>query len=126
MRWSSLAEELKTVLALAGTLILMLLVFAGAYWCSKLVAGGARRASPPGGGRMEVLDRTPMGKDSALVVVRVGGKLLLLGVTGHQIRKLDELDPALYPEGAQPVPDFVTCLKEAWREKTGRQEGPRP
>lgn len=120
MNW----EQAKAILAMGGTLALMLLVLFGAWWVSRLV-GRAGQLKMPGGSRITVLERTPVGKDSALAAVRVGERILLLGVTPHQIQKLDELDPALYPdvEAGRMPPDFMDCLKKAVREKRGKHDG---
>lgn len=120
MNW----EQGKAILAMGGTLALMLLTLLGAWWVSRLV-GRAGQLKMPGGSRVTVLERTPVGRDSSLAVVRAGDRVLLLGVTPHQIQKLDELDPALYPEGeaARTPPDFMDCLKKAVREKRGKHNG---
>ncbi|MCL1866978.1 MAG: flagellar biosynthetic protein FliO [Oscillospiraceae bacterium] len=44
------------------------------------------------GGRLRVLDRASLGRDSMILVVSVCGKLLLVGVSPHRVEKLDELD----------------------------------
>lgn len=117
-------EQVKVVVTIIGTVLLMILVFVGAYFASRMVGGNFNRARGGGGGRMEILDKTIMGKDTSLVIVRVSGKVLLIGVTPQRIQKLDELDPALFPEGqsAPPVVDFKTVLKDAWKQRTGKQD----
>lgn len=54
-------------------------------------------------GRLEVLDRKSLGKSGSLVLARVGGKAMLLGVTGERIELLsdaDGLDAAWRDQGA--------------------------
>ena len=88
-------EQLPTILSLLGTLVLMVLIFVGAYAASRFM--GRRYQGGGRSGGMDVLARMPLGRDSTLLAVRVAGKVLLLGVTPHHIEKLDELDPAALP-----------------------------
>lgn len=113
-------DELMAILSMIGTLILMIGVFVGAYFVSKWVA---KKYSPTGGssmGNIEILDRSSLGKDQHLVLVRSGGKVLLLGVTAHNIQKIDELDPETITINDAPVPakvDFVNVLKDAFQKR---------
>jgi flagellar biosynthetic protein FliO len=51
--------------------------------------GGVRRGP---GVQVELLARRSMGRNSSIVVVRVGDRSMLVGVTDHQINKLDDVD----------------------------------
>lgn len=115
-------EQLPTILSLLGTLVLMVLIFVGAYAASRFM--GRRYQGGGRSGGMDVLARMPLGRDSTLLAVRVAGKVLLLGVTPHHIEKLDELDPAaLPPEWLRPArqADFAGALKEAWEKRQGEK-----
>lgn len=112
-----MGEELNTVLSMAGTLILMVAVFAGAYFASKWFA---KKYNPSGGtaaGNIEVLDRTALGKDQYLILVRVAGRVYLLGVASQQITKIEELDPEnlrFQENTPKTAMDFGAMLKEAF------------
>ena len=42
------------------------------------------------GNRMKVIDRVSLGRDGMLAVVSVGGKLILIGVSGQHIEKISD------------------------------------
>ena len=44
------------------------------------------------GGRLRVIDRANLGRDSMLLVVSVCGKLILVGVSSQRVEKLTDLD----------------------------------
>lgn len=116
----------EQILSILGTLFLMILVFAAAYFVSKWLAKGF-----PGGGlqrtgsRIRVLDRAMLGKDQSLMIVKADGRVYLLGVTSQQITKLDELDPEDYladPAGGAGGADFKSVLQgrlSEWAGSTG-------
>ena len=58
-----------------------------------------RRGIAPGPGRrqgrgvqVELLARRPLGRNTSIAVVRVGERALVVGVTDHNVTKLDEAD----------------------------------
>lgn len=115
---------LKDILTVAGMLVLMILVFVGAYYASRLVGGGLGKISGASVGNIKLLERTALGHDKYPLVVRAADKVLLLGVTGQHIDKLDELDGALFPDAPQtPPPDFLSVLKAAWKDREQNKEG---
>ncbi len=114
-----MTEELMAVLSMVGTLLLVIAVLVAAYFATRMVAKGyggslsTRR-------NMEVLDRLPLGKDQSLLVVRVGGRVLLLGCTPNHIQALEELNPGDYEKAeaaaSQPGTDFLSV----WKTVLGR------
>jgi flagellar protein FliO/FliZ len=60
---------------------------------------GMRRRGVP----VEVITRHGLSRTSSLAVVRLGGRVLVLGVTEHQVTLLTEVDPAELD--APPEPD---------------------
>lgn len=106
------------VLTGVGTLVLMVLVFAGAYWASRLLA--ARYQGGPGGrGSLRVLEQTPLGKDSKLALVQVEDKVYFLGVAAQSITVLDTRPAPEQPAPeAAPAPSFRDVLR-SMREKGG-------
>ncbi|WP_344039468.1 flagellar biosynthetic protein FliO, partial [Nocardioides kribbensis] len=73
---------LRMVVSLAVVVGLLLLI-------ARL---GARRFSGRAGAAVQVLHRQQLGRGSALTVVTVGGRTLVLGTTEQQVRVLAELD----------------------------------
>lgn len=105
------------VFATFGMIVLMGLVFVGAYWASRFLArryqGAAGRTK-----NIHILERVVIGRDSALLLVKVNKKVCLLGVSAKQVTLLesfsaDELDIT----GEQPpMINFGDMLKK-FREK---------
>ena len=57
------------------------------------------------GRHMQILDRVVTGRDSTIVLVRVAGKVLIVGITKDSVRTLGEVNPEdLNPEGAGAAP----------------------
>lgn len=58
-----------------------------------------RRGLAPMGGRrngtgvqVEMLARKSLGKNSSIAVIRVGERSMIVGITDHQVNKLDDVD----------------------------------
>ena len=108
-------EMLHTVLSMVGMLVFMGLVFAGAWWVSRQIAGryqGGAASSE----RFQILSRLSLGKDQMLLVVKAADHILLLGVTSQTICLLKELEEAEWPtssgNSSRPVhSDFLTVFK---------------
>ena len=89
----SLVESPNTmmlVLRLALSLGLVLALVGAVTWVLRrrglLAPGGAKRST----GRLEILDRKPLSKHASLVVARVGGVAVLVGVTEQQVAILSD------------------------------------
>ena len=54
---------------------------------------GARKFKPRAGAPVRVLHRQALSRSTSVAVVEVGGRVLVLGATEHQISVLTELDP---------------------------------
>ncbi|NLV86543.1 MAG: flagellar biosynthetic protein FliO [Clostridiales bacterium] len=105
---------LKEILSMAGTLALMLAVFAGAYFVSKLVGKKYSTLSNTAK-NLSVISTLSIGKDKSLLVIKAADKAFLIGVTERQITTLCELDPKDFPEPAEEKPhtkDFRSTLKD--------------
>ena len=74
----AIGQVLWAMLLTCGVLVL-------AYWSTRHIAGHMtlRRKM---GGRMEVLDQLPLGRDQRLVLARVGQRVYLLGLRPVQSR----------------------------------------
>lgn len=83
----------KDLLSLLGILLVLLLVLAGCYLVTRWVGAGM----PVGFGvpgiqrRLKVLERLPVGKDQALLVVRLADRTFLLGSSPSGFSLLCEL-----------------------------------
>lgn len=78
-------DWIQWVLSFVGVLGLIVLLF---YALRKL----NKKVSVSGGNKLRVLDRVNLGRDGMLLVVSVGGKLMLLGVTAQNVNKIADLE----------------------------------
>ncbi len=105
------------IFRLIMTMLLMVGVFVGAYYFSRFM--GKRYGGVSGGkgqGSIELLESRPLGKDQSLVIVRVDGRVLLLGATTHRIELISELSPDFEAENEGQTalpPSFFGVLKDA-------------
>lgn len=112
--------EGKDIFATVGMLVVMVLVFVGAYYASRMLAqhyqsGGGRS------GNVKILERTAIGQNTWLVLVQVRGQVHLLGVTQKQITCLstfpeDKIESL--PQQDLPTVNFKEILRK-FREKEG-------
>ncbi len=117
--------EIKEILSMVGTLILMLAVFVGAYFVSKFVA---RRYSPKATAsrNLSIIENLNIGKDKSIMVVKAAERLFLIGVTCHELSMLSELDPLDFPMTAEPkdqTKDFRTTLRDIITKGSRSAEG---
>ena len=92
-------------------LISLLAVFAFvvvmAYFASRFLSGRFQHQAAANGGR--ILEHLALGPNKSVCVVEIGGKVVLLGVTEHQVSLLaeiedaDEIDRLRRQAVAQPV-----------------------
>ena len=94
-----MGQDFTTILTGIGTIVLMLLVFVGAYYFSKFVS---KKYQPKYGNvrNIEIIERMTVGKDQSLALVRVSGKVFLLAFTAQSVTKIEEMDASLFPENA--------------------------
>ena len=114
--------------------VVLLAVLAGCYFVTRLAGAGLAGRLGPGSGQrqMKVLERLAVGRDQALLVVRLAGRTFLLGSSPSGFSLLAELteeEGALWdspPSGeaaaGRDVPDFQALLRK-FREKNDREEG---
>lgn len=112
-----LQSPVSVVLSLLGGLLLFALVLLLAWLCTRWL-GGYYRARGTQGGTVRVLERTVIGPDRTLMVVRCGERVWLLGVTPQNITPIGELSPDAYPEDGAPEilqgpMEFSAALQDA-------------
>ena len=83
----------KDILSLLGILAVLLLVLCGCWlftrWAGTGLAG--RMATPAGQRQLKVLERLPVGKDQALLVIQLANRYFLLGSSPSGFSLLAEL-----------------------------------
>jgi flagellar biosynthetic protein FliO len=78
-------------------LIFSLAVVIGLMWLAATMLrkrglaplGGKR---PAAGVQVELLARRPLGRNTSIAVVRIGERSMVVGITDHQVTKLDDAD----------------------------------
>ncbi len=80
--WSTLAYLLSLVAVFAVVVVL-------AYFTAKFIGGRFNSARSSGGGR--VLENLPLGPNRSVCVVKIAGRVFLLGVTENNITLLSEI-----------------------------------
>jgi flagellar protein FliO/FliZ len=106
-------------------LIFSLAVVIGLMWVAAnvlrkrgvMTGGGARRNGPRVD--VELVARKHLGRNSSIVIVRVGDRSMVLGVTEHQVTKLDDTETPeidLNDTGAiWTAPTGTSSLGSAWK-----------
>lgn len=111
-------------MSLSSILVMLCLLAAGAYVAVRNWRGHPARRTDAW--RMETLSQLPFGPRERLVIVRVTGRVLLLGVTPQQVTLVRELDPdapgdaAGVPAADTPVTGgFAALLRNAASHRSG-------
>ena len=82
--WSTLAYLISLVAVFAFVVVM-------AYFASKFLSGRFQnRSTSYGGGQL--LEHLPLGPNKSVCVVEIAGKVVVLGVTEHQINLLAEVE----------------------------------
>lgn len=79
---------------LARTALSLLAVCAASWWVLRYAAKRGLLARPTQSKHLTILDRIALDARRSVVVVKVGSKALVLGVSDEGIRTLSEIDPA--------------------------------
>lgn len=118
-----LTAGLKMIASLGVVLVLILALL---YGIRKLTG---QRPGRGAGNRIEVIESHYMGVKKTISLVRVPGKILVLGITGDRISLLDTLDgesiesslPALEPRSFGPMlADRLRRLGQSRKERPDR------
>lgn len=109
--------------SILGAIIFVILIFAAAYYVTKLVGKGYMGMGAAAK-EMRVIDKLSLGHDRFLLIVRIGEKNLLLGVTPQHIETLTELDGQELPDLSDPQgnTDFFTLFKDRLQKRTDHHD----
>lgn len=101
--------------SLLGGLVLILLLIYGLSWFVKRFSQGGFMQNPS----MKIVAALPLGTRERLLLVEVGGKQLLLGVTATQINNLQVFDAPVDADKSSPhTSDFSQKLMAILQQKT--------
>jgi flagellar biosynthetic protein FliO len=86
------------VLGMFARLVFSLGIVIGLMWAAAQMLkrrGLAPVGKRPGAGvQVELLARKPLGRNSSIAVVRIGERAMVVGISDHQVTKLDDADIA--------------------------------
>ncbi len=118
----------RDLLSLLGILLVLLLVLVACYLVTRWAGTGLslRFGAVPAGRQMRVLERLPVGRDQAILVVQAAGRYFIIGSSPSGFSLLAELteaegalwsspSPSDIPNGSNPL-DFSEILRK-FREK---------
>lgn len=112
-------------LSIIGTIVLMIGVFAAAYFVSKYVG---KHYKPRYGAskNITVIDSTAVGKDRSILLVKVGEKVFLIGSTPNELTYLSELSAEQFASDSdteQALPnDFISTFRNVIKSKFKRPD----
>ncbi len=105
-------EIAALIVSLLGVVGLIFLTYYGVRWLNKKVPMSGARS-------IKILERAPIAQDKTLVIVKVGEKHMLLGVSAQHIEKIADLDAGdIVPvkEGEFVQGSFKEILKKNFLE----------
>ena len=127
---------MASTLGLFVRLVFSLAVVIGIMWVAATMIrrrGLVPMARRPGRGvQVELLARKPLGRNASIAVVRVGERSMVVGVTDHQVTKLDDADVEeldlndpgtnwTVPPGASGPATAWKAMLEQLRNRTARR-----
>ncbi len=116
-------EVFTVICALLGIVGLIFLAFWAAGWLRKHMSAGGFGQSRA----IKIRECAGIAQDKQLLIVTVGGKTMLLGVTPGSVTKLCDLDEediaALDASDAPAGSGFAQSLKKAFAERKGLNGG---
>ncbi len=111
-----------------GTLLLIVLIFVAAYWFTKFLAKRNKFKQVGSSEKIKILEQMAVGPDRTLLVVKTGGKTLLLGVTAQQVTLIKEFEEGEFPEdpksqdgevGSSGFKDVLKSSLKTWGFSSG-------
>lgn len=114
-----IGETFTVICALLGIIGLIFLSLYAVGWLRRRIGSG----SFGGGNAVRIRECVAVAQDKQLMIISVGSKTMLIGVTVNSINKicdLDEEDIAAYEAAEAPAEGgFIQCLKKAIVERNG-------
>jgi flagellar biosynthetic protein FliO len=113
-----------STLMLFVRLIMSLGVVIGLMWIAanvlrkRGIAGTTSAKRSARGPEVELVARKPLGRNASIVVVRVGDRSMLVGVTDQRVTNLGDVDFAdveLYEDNTWTVSSGATSPASAWK-----------
>ncbi len=91
---------IEELMSLAGAILMVVCILALAWWCSRML--GKSWVSAASGKNIKILEQIRVGTDKSILLVKLGGHVYLIGVSGAGIQLIaqieDELEELKEPE----------------------------
>lgn len=110
-------------LTMFRAILTVVIVLVMAWWCSRLL--GRQWVRSPGTGNIELIDQVQVGQNQRILLMKVGEKHYLIGVSPAGIQLLSEAEGEFsspqsseMPAGMQlPFQEFLRERLESYRDK---------
>lgn len=113
-------EYFKVILSLVGIVILILATYFGVKWMTRKV-----QTRP--GSIIKVVERVNLTQDKSIVIVTVGEKCMLLGVSPAHVEKIEDLDKdeitSIQKMQSLEKPTFTQAMAQVISDKARRKGG---
>lgn len=108
----SFKEILHTILLLGGFIAILIL----AYFATRLY--GAKMTHTQTAKYIKIIDKIIIGNDKSICLIHVGARYFLVGVTGHHIEPIGEIEETdLIPLSIDKEPSFNNLLAKYMGKK---------
>ncbi len=93
------------------TIFLLVAILFAAWYVTKYTAGKMQKFTR--GRYIEVIDQVFLGRDRGIVIVRVGGKVYLVGFTSNSMERIAEIpeDQLMLIQDERPSMEFKNIIK---------------
>lgn len=119
--------DILALLSTTFTLILVIAIFFGAYYVSKVVANSYQKNTIYSESIVQIIERKPIAKDQYLVVVKISDKIILLGSSAQHVDKLETFSSEEFSEylktdelNVENKDEFKENFKENFKDVLGK------
>jgi len=98
-------EPVKVALSLVGIVVVIIACYYVTYYIGAKASG--RNVGRPRNKNIDVIDRFAISRDKSFCIVKIAGKVYVIGVTNQAMTLLDTLDAAAFEEAAAEKRDTV-------------------
>lgn len=113
-------EYIKVAFSLIGVVILILATYFGVKWMT-----GKVQTRP--GCIIKIIERVSLTQDKSIVIITVGEKCMLLGISPSHVEKIEDLDKneinSLQKAVSLERPTFTQAMAKVISDKVGKKGG---
>ena len=118
-------NDWSEILSIIGTIVLMIAVFAAAYFVSKYV-GKHYKTNYGVSKHITVIESAIIGKDRSLLIVKAGEKAFLIGSTPNEFTLLSELDAQQFAadseDSVSAQKDFISTFRDVIKSRIKKSD----